>query len=60
MYRPAGPTQKISKPAYVEIRGIHRTLPMIPAMSMDPDNDMFALPAEAGDGIYFRIWEKQS
>jgi hypothetical protein len=33
---------------------------MIPAMSMDPDNDMFALPAEAGDGIYFRIWEKQS
>jgi hypothetical protein len=30
------------------------------AMSVDPDRDMLALPAEAGDGVYFRIWENGS
>jgi hypothetical protein len=29
MYRPAVPTQKISKPAHAEIREIHRTLPVM-------------------------------
>ena len=34
-------------------------------MSMDPDKDMLALPAEAvrcphRDGIYVRIWENAS
>jgi len=29
MYRPGTPTQKISKTAYGEIRGIHRTLPVM-------------------------------
>jgi hypothetical protein len=28
------------------------------AMSVDPDKDMLALPAEAG--VYFRIWEYES
>jgi hypothetical protein len=29
-------------------------------MSVDPDKDMLALPAEAGDGVYFRIGENES
>jgi hypothetical protein len=52
MYRRAGPTWKISKRTHAEIRKIHRILPMMlrflweKAMSMDPDKDMRALPAE--------------
>jgi hypothetical protein len=64
MYRAAGPTWKISKPSGAEIREIHRTLPLTPlflleAMSMDLNQDMVALPAEAPpwDGINVRIWE---
>jgi hypothetical protein len=26
------------------------------AMSVEPHKDMLALPAEAVDGVYFRIW----
>ena len=29
-------------------------------MSVDPDKDMLVLPAEAGDGVNFRIWEYES
>jgi hypothetical protein len=30
------------------------------AMSVDPDKDMLALPAEAGESVHFRIWENES
>jgi hypothetical protein len=67
MYRPAGPTWKISKPSGAEIRATHRTLPvmtlfLLEAMSMELNQDMVALPAEAPpwDGINVRIWENVS
>ena len=66
MYRPAGPTRKISKSSGAEIRWIHRTLPvmslfLLEAMSMDLNQDMVALPeAPPWDGINVRIWENVS
>jgi hypothetical protein len=35
MYRPAGPTQKISKRTHAEIREIHRTLPVMLRFLLD-------------------------
>jgi hypothetical protein len=59
MYRSAGLTRKISKTAQVEICGIHRIPPIIPAMSIDPGQGQ-ARATSRGRGLaYFRMWEER-